>query len=1128
MCGIAGFLSNRRWVDDVRLDWLDDVSASLRQARETDFSAIEAALDVLAERFYDLMSFGTHLAAVTKPAVAAGLRSLADRAGELESALRAGPSAREPRVERLAERLRDYGWQLSTEVLGNVDRTLALLPDGNDFNRAQHMVAWGIGQVIENLDRLEVRGRDSAGIAVQLTLDGPHDSAALRRLQARVVEAGRSFGDMDMGVALHLLSDGRITARFTYKTVLLIGRLGDNGQALRGRMRGDALLWDIAAEAAQMSAIAHTRWASHGAISYPNCHPLSGSLAGEDAAALSPDADAVGVLNGDIDNYRSLRDALAETGCHLAPEVTTDAKIIPTLFRAQSGNEDTAERFLSVLRGLDGSMAIVLQHPAEPDRLYLGQKGSGQSLFLGKVHDGLIIASENYGLAPRARHSIALSQVRNGGLQVTLSTRADEQPFTARTAEDGLPTTLKTDPIEIFSRDIFRGEFDHFFEKEVHESAASVRKTLVGRYRRAGRRASFDMGEGMPWGALRDRVTDPNRPAIRRIYVTGQGTAAIAAMGVAYLLRQALGTTGIHVESEKASELSANLEGRNLDDALVIAISQSGTTTDTNRTVDLARAAGAWIHGIVNRRNSDLVRKSDSHLFTSDGRDIEMAVASTKAFYAQVAAGKLTALCLADALGCLDKAQIHDELVALESLPARIQEVLDEEEAIAAVAERFAPQNRYWACVGNGPNRIAAEEIRIKLSELCYKSIPVDYTEDKKHIDLSTEPLTIVIANDLPALLAQDTAKEVAIFKAHAGKPIVIAAKGETCFDSYAEAVIKVPSVGAGLDFILATVAGHLWGFHAARAIDRRSAAFKELASVVDERAAQPGTRLDDVADRIVQVLEKVAAGDLDAALPPKLTARLALLQPKLRAWHEQPAPARAALAKEAEQVLRHCFEETSRPIDTIRHQAKTVTVGISRPGREVSPAIAQALSDLGVALASLAEHDRQVLLAISPILTGIRGGIYYRIAGEGADGAYPLATAMKIGASAERRSSYDAVPKAATGSKRRALRLGRAALAAGRAGQENLLLVPVFDTADWRAEGLVLLHADIAPQCSLQQKTQVLKELRLYEDLFDAFHEAEVQSTSGHPATALDFSAYLEQQSPRDLLFGMTRVAAE
>ncbi|MFC7332744.1 SIS domain-containing protein [Rhodocista pekingensis] len=1115
MCGIAGFLSNRHWTADPDLSWLDRAADALAAATPDDPAGIDAALDLLAGRFDALMAFGTHLAAATRPAVRARLEAAAVRAQALEAALRAGPRAREEAVERVAERLRDYAWQLGTEVVANIDRTLALMPDAAAANRAQHLVAWGVGQTLENLDRLEVRGRDSAGIAVLLRLAPAAPLRDLRAVQAAAREAGREFGDHDGGIALHALADGGLTARFTYKVAQLIGRLGDNGASLRARVRGDALLWRLAAQAEGLSAIAHTRWASHGAINLTNCHPLNGSLAGETAADLSADADAVAVLNGDVDNYRALKETLVEAAGHaIAAPVTTDAKVIPVLFRLHQGNAPVEERVLATLRRLEGSMAIVVQHPDDPERLHLGQKGSGQSLFVAEGPDGLILASENYGLAPRARASVALAQVERGGLAVVLSTRPGDPALAARGIDDGAPAALKAEPIEIFSRDIFRAGFEHFFEKEVHEAPASVRKTLAGRYRRGGREAAFETGEGSPWAALRRRLSDPDRPAVRRIWVTGQGTAAIAAMGVAHLIRQALPGSGIQVESAKASELSADLEGAGLEDALVVAISQSGTTTDTNRTVDLARAAGAWIHAIVNRRNSPLVRKSDSHLFTSDGRDIEMAVASTKAFYSQVAAGKLTALCLADALGTLPPGQIHDELVCLESLPARIQEVLDEEAEIARCAEAYAPFNRYWAVVGNGPNKIAAEEIRIKLSELCYKSIPVDYTEDKKHIDLSTEPLTLVIANDMPAQLAQDTAKEVAIFKAHSGKPIVFCAKGETCFDAYAEAVVRLPSAGAGLDFVLATVAGHLWGFHAARAIDARSHVFRELASVVNERAARDDARLDDVADRLETELERIAAGEMDAALPPRLAAGLALLAPKLRGFHQlaRGAAEREALAGRAEALLRAAFEETSRPIDTIRHQAKTVTVGISRPGKEIGPVLLAALAALEVAPAALAEHDRRMLAALSPLVTAVPGGILYRQTGEGPDGA-PLLQAMRKSGRSAVPSGYDR-PRPAAGSKRRALRLGRAILSGGPHGRESLLLVPVFEEADWEVAGLVLLHAELVPQASLQQKTALLKDLKLYEDLLDAFSEA------SHATGRTDFPAFIAAASPRDLLF--------
>ena len=1115
MCGIAGFLSNGKWTQAADLGWLDGALKALEKADPKRPDGVGAALDQVVARFDQMMAFATHVEAAGSADVRAKFERAAAAIEKLETALSSGPDARAEPVERMAEKLRDYAWQIRREFLDNVGRTLSLLPadltkGGLVANRAQHLVAWGIEQVLENIDRLEVRGRDSAGISIQLKLDGPAGADGR--------ELGDAGGDHPGSCTLHETPDGTATARFVYKVAQLIGKLGDNGHTLRQAIRADQRLWQLARRATGLSIIAHTRWASNGLINLDNCHPLNARLQGDNSGTLAGDADGVFALNGDVDNYRALVDSLVTaSGQAISPEVTTDAKIIPVVFRLDAqpagkgrGAASIADRFLGTLRRLDGSMAIALQHPEDPDRLYLGQKGSGQALFVGEVADGLIVASENYGLAPRTRASIALSQVDRGGVLATLSTAGSDAAVSGRTVEDGAEAALKPDGIEIFARDIFRGRYDHFFEKEVHEAPASVRKTLVGRYVRKGREVSFELGETGPWAGLRRRLVDPTRPPIRRVLVTGQGTAAIAGMGVAHLLRQALAGQHIHVEAAKASELSSgNLGAADLNDTLVIAISQSGTTTDTNRTVDLARKAGAWIHAIVNRRNSSLVKKSDSHIFTSDGRDIEMAVASTKAFYSQVAAGKMTTLCIADALGTLSRTAIHDEMVALEGLPGCIQEVLNDEDAIAELAAKYAPRNRYWAVVGNGANKIAAEEVRIKLSELCYKSIPVDFTEDKKHIDLSTEPLTLVMASDLAPLLAQDTAKEVAIFKAHSGKPLVFAARGETCFDAYAEAIVHLPQAGAGLDFVLATVAGHLWGFHAARAIDRTSLPFRELAAELDGASRHSDASLAGIAMRVEEQLALIAEGNLDAALPPRLVASMAQLVDRLR--HSADAKARQAAILSGIALMRKIFEETSRPIDTIRHQAKTVTVGISRPEREVSPLLHGALGELGVTVQALSEQDRSTLTALSALIVGVEGGVHYRLS-TGADGETLLQTTAKSGRSAGQASRYDG-PAAATGSKRRALRLGRAVLSGGKGGTESLLLLPLFDQTSWTLSGLVLLHTAVAPQASLQQKTALLRELQLYEDLFDAFHENAGDRTDS-------FAGFLEKAGPRQLLF--------
>ena len=247
---------------------------------------------------------------------------------------------------------------------------------------------------------------------------------------------------------------------------------------------------------------------------------------------------------------------------------------------------------------------------------------------------------------------------------------------------------------------------------------------------------------------------------------------------------------------------------------------------------------------IVNRRNSDLTDKADGVLYTSDGRDVEMAVPSTKAFYAQVAAGCLLAVAIADAAGAarVTPSTGATLLRALRALPdAMATRARTPRRDRPRSPPSWRPSRRYWAIVGNGPNRIAAQELRIKLSELCYKSIACDVTEDKKHIDLSAEPLILVCAAGLTGSTADDVAKEVAIYRAHKAAPIVIATEGEGRFGA-ALHLIGVPATHPQLAFVLSAMAGHLFGYEAALAIDAQATPLREARAAIEARVSAGAT----------------------------------------------------------------------------------------------------------------------------------------------------------------------------------------------------------------------------------------------------------------------------------------------
>ncbi|HCX02245.1 MAG TPA: glutamine--fructose-6-phosphate aminotransferase, partial [Syntrophaceae bacterium] len=164
-----------------------------------------------------------------------------------------------------------------------------------------------------------------------------------------------------------------------------------------------------------------------------------------------------------------------------------------------------------------------------------------------------------------------------------------------------------------------------------------------------------------------------------------------------------------------------------------------------------------------------------------------------------------------------------------------------------------AADKKFWAVVGSGPNKAAADEIRIKLSELCYKTISSDIIENKKHIDLSAEPLILVCASGNPETVMEDVVKDVEIFKAHQAAVIVIADEHDSRFDAIADAVLSIPAASAPLPVILNTMAGHLWGYYAALAIDAEAQIFRDfrgrLATELTQRTKQKFSIFDMIAD---------------------------------------------------------------------------------------------------------------------------------------------------------------------------------------------------------------------------------------------------------------------------------------
>ncbi|MHC4449871.1 MAG: SIS domain-containing protein, partial [Planctomycetota bacterium] len=623
MCGIVAVLSrpDDRIVPDLvgNSDRLATAAEKIRSWGTTEDAGDAALADAVVtceQVAHDFRGFvGLRALLDDGDVLAPSVSRLGEAAARFEQLLdqQAGGlgTARVEGLNALLVRLKDAQFTLESDRLGNVEKVRALASGSS--SEAHLRVAYDCNVALNSLDRLEVRGRDSAGL--QLLVRGEFDLAGLAeeiaertRIPHFTHQSVRRCGD---------------AFSFAYKVAAEVGELGDNVQTIRSAISGDPLLAKLLeAPGARAEILGHTRWASVGVISEPNAHPLNQeTVDGDDGPYV------VASLNGDVDNYRQL---IEEQGLAIAPEITTDAKVIPALVsRLVAEGLDPVEAFRRTVARFEGSVAIGCGVAAEEGKLLLALRGSGQALYVGLADHAFLVASEPYGIVEETADYVRLdgetpadpdNPASRGQIVVLDAAAAGTADGLRRIAYDGTELPIGDEDlkrVDITTRDVDRGRHHHYLKKEIAESPESIRKTLRGRIREYKGKRRADLGENILPASIRERLGNHE---YRRIRVIGQGTAAVAGQGVAEAISDALVATGITVDAMPATEVSGFHLVDDMSDHLFVAISQSGTTTDTNPTVDLLRARGAAVIGIVNRRHSDLTERVDGVLYTSDGR----------------------------------------------------------------------------------------------------------------------------------------------------------------------------------------------------------------------------------------------------------------------------------------------------------------------------------------------------------------------------------------------------------------------------------------------------------------------------------------------------------------------------
>ena len=1039
--------------------------------------------------------------------ITARLDQLDGRIAERERDLEEGHTLSVDEIELVNAELlaaRDAVWAVRKDRL----RTARAVAEftGRDAGPSAVAGYLSIQQALSAIDRMEVRGRDSAGIHILvwnhgLDLSDPSVAATV---------AQRGLDPLFQSGSVRV-DDGRLG--FVYKAAAEIGELGDNVKALRAAVHADGLLrLALAQPNTRVSVLGHTRWASVGIISEPNCHPVNGEQAELSDQQQSGDQRlpyTVAVLNGDVDNHADIK---VNHALRIAGPITTDAKVIPAVMAIHAAaSTDLGEAFRRTVAEFEGSVAIAAASADAPDQSYLALRGSGQALYVGLGDDMFIVASEPYGVVEetmqflRVDGETASPTGSRGQVFVLDGTRAGTLAGVRRIAYDGSDLPIDASEVvtaQVTTRDIDRGDSPHFLLKEIGEAPNSFRKTLRGKIVETPHGLRAEVGERTLPSAIAARLANGE---ITKVRVIGQGTAAVAGRSMAAVLDTLVAGT-LDVDPITATELSGFHLRLDMSDTLIIAVSQSGTTTDTNRTVDLARGRGASVVAIVNRRNSDLTDKADGVMYTSDGRDVEMSVASTKAFYAQVAAGVLLACAIAEAAGLGTPQRRHELLSSLRTLPDAMVQVIATRPAIAEAARRFAPSKRYWAIVGSGPNAVAAEEVRIKLSELCYKSIACDITEDKKHIDLSSEPLILVCAAGLVGGTADDVAKEVAIYKAHKATPIVVATDADERFAA-ASAVLTVPPVDSTLAFVLSAMVGHLFGYEAALAIDASARPLREAREVI-EHALAASTEGDDVLRTVragigvhtEKFLDALRAdhynGHLEASTAVRLVGLLRDLSSDSPLEAYQRATGKIAtpgvIIDDLTAALTGAIEELTRPIDAIKHQAKTVTVGISRNDEGVlDRALVQELLAAGAGRDRLAYRTLKVLADLDPAVDAVVGYTRYAIEGDPASvGGATITIVDRDGLSRDVTSRVERNSQL-LGTKRRVASEKEVLVARGRSDGRTVIFVP--EVKGGTCTGITLLHVRFHERLAAATMRGVLQGYdRRYDRLVDWVTETE------------------------------------
>lgn len=528
--------------------------------------------------------------------------------------------------------------------------------------------------------------------------------------------------------------------------------------------------------------IGHTRWATHGEPSEINAHPHS-----------SDDSNVVGVHNGIIENYQELKTKLVKKGYEFYSSTDTEVAVKLVDYYYKKYEHTPVDAINHAMVRIRGSYALALMFAEYPNEIYVARKDS--PMIIGVSDGNCYVASDVPAILKYARNVYYIGNMEIGRL-------ADGKAVFYNL--DGEEITKDLVEIKWDAEAAEKGGYEHFMMKEIHEQPKAILDTMNSKIK-DGKIDLSDVG-----------LSEKDIKEIGQIYIVACGSAYHTGVVTQYVMED---LARVPVRVELASEFRYRNPILQPND-LVIVVSQSGETADTLAGLRLAKEQGVRTLGIVNVVGSSIAREADNVFYTLAGPEI--SVATTKAYSAQLIAGYLLAIEFGKVRGQLSKEQYQQYIEELQTLPEKINKIIENKERIQWFASKWANATDIFF-VGRGIDYAICLEGSLKLKEISYIHSEAYAAGELKHGTISLiEDGVLVIGSLTQNDLYEKTVSNMVECKSRGASLMGLTTFGNYSMEDTADFVVYVPKTDPHFAASLAVVPLQLLGYYVsvARGLD--------------------------------------------------------------------------------------------------------------------------------------------------------------------------------------------------------------------------------------------------------------------------------------------------------------------